>query len=61
MNEEETKAAVMELYIKFGDRGMDYSDVVSLIMNASTFDLVYPDLRAGLARFTPKALELIRS
>ena len=60
MREEEIKAAVMELYIKFGDRGMDYSDVASLINN-SLFYLVYPELRTGLARFTPKALELIRS
>ena len=60
MNEEEMKAAVMELYIKFGDRGMEYSDAAHLIMN-DYFDLVYPDFRTGLARFTPKALELIRS
>lgn len=57
MNEEETKAAVMELYIKFGDRGMDYSDVAPLINHS----LFYLDLRTGLARFTLKALELIRS
>jgi len=54
------KEKCIELYIKFGDRGMQYSDV-QFLSDDLLFDYVDLDLRTGLAKFTTKALELIKS